>query len=332
MRTPRDTLRLNGEDGAMQLVAQTPRDVKAKRADLASRLAALPKPKEESWEFELPEEASAPQPMELSAEDAADRDRRARAVKEAAERAEFARQTQVVQRFLPRPSAVDIDVLMQRAFSLDDPIARQVEAEMAQLIAHDVKNFGSGRVTGAAIEPLAQHSDAALRSAKMELALEYALQSSADKATFASSFAQSWNEIHSAAVLPGIAGYADDEVDEHQLLAEAFDGAQEAIISSAEKANKMEKNLAKHHGGYIQRSKVLSSKIGQAHAALLQQRIDLSSQRTMLDAEQGAVGRRLESLRAEVSHVTKREREAQELYRARKGELDGLQEPVNGVH
>jgi pre-mRNA-splicing factor CDC5/CEF1 len=324
MRTPRDTLRLNGEDGAMQLVAQTPRDVKAKRADLASRLAALPKPKEESWEFELPEEASAPQPMELSAEDAADRDRRARAAKEAAERAEFARQTQVVQRFLPRPSAVDIDVLMQRALSLDDPIARQVEAEMAQLIAHDVKNFGSGRVTGAAIEPLAQHSDAALRSAKMELALEYALQSSADKTTFASSFAQSWNEIHSAAVLPGIAGYADDEVDEHQLLAEAFDGAQEAIISSAEKA--------KHHGGYIQRSKVLSSKIGQAHAALQQQRIDLSSQRTMLDAEQGAIGRRLESLRAEVSHVTKREREAQELYRARKGELDGLMEVVNGVH
>ncbi|OSS49967.1 hypothetical protein B5807_06179 [Epicoccum nigrum] len=332
MRTPRDTLRLNGEDGAMQLVAQTPRDVKAKRADLASRLAALPKPKEESWEFELPEEASAPQPVELSAEDAADRDRRARAAKEAAERAEFARQTQVVQRFLPRPSVVDIDVLMQRALSLDDPIARQVETEMAQLIAHDVKKFGSGRVTGTSIEPLAQHSDAALRSAKMELALEYALQSSADKATFASSFAASWNEIHSAAVLPGIAGYADDEVDEHQLLAEAFDGAQEAIISSAEKANKMEKNLAKHHGGYIQRSKVLSSKIAQAHAALQQQRIDLDSQRTMLNAEQGAIGRRLESLRAEVSHVTKREREAQELYRARKEELGGLREPVNGVH
>ncbi|KAF2993594.1 Pre-mRNA-splicing factor cef1 [Curvularia kusanoi] len=335
MRTPRDSLRLNGEDGTMQLVGQTPRDVKlreqAKRADLRSRLAALPKPKEESWEFELPEEAAEAQPMELSEEDAADRDRRARVAKEAAERAEFARQTQVVQRFLPRPSVVDIDVLMKRALDLSDPIEREVELEMAQLIANDVQKFGSGRVTGT-VKPLQRHSDDAMRAAKMELALEYALQSAADKNAFASDFATQWNNLHSAAVLPGIAGYEEDEIDEHQLLVEAFDGAQEAIITAAEQANKMEKNLAKHHGGYIQRSKMLRDKIAQAHAALQQQRIDLDSQRTMQYAEQMAIGRRLESLREEVSFVTRREREAQELYRARKEELDGLQDPANGVH
>ena len=59
MRTPRDTLRLNQENN-MQLVGQTPRELRlhenAKRDDLRSRLSALPKPKETSWEFELPEE------------------------------------------------------------------------------------------------------------------------------------------------------------------------------------------------------------------------------------------------------------------------------------
>jgi pre-mRNA-splicing factor CDC5/CEF1 len=48
--------------------------------------------------------------------------------------------------------------------------------------------------------------------------------------------------------------------------------------------------------------------------------------------EETAVGRRLGSLRDEVSFVSKREREAQELYRTRKEELDNLKEPVNGVH
>lgn len=335
MRTPRDTLRLNGEDGTMQLVGQTPRDIKlreqTKRADIRSRLAALPKPKEESWEFELPDEIAESQPVEISEEDAAERDRRAREAKEAAERAEFARQTQVVQRFLPRPSIVDIDVLMKRALDLSDPIEREVELEMAQLIAHDVKKFGSGRVTGTA-KPLQRHSDEAMRAAKMELALEYALQSSADKSQFATDFAASWTDLHGSVVLPGIAGYEEDEIDEHQLLVEAFDAAQESIITAAEQANKIEKSLAKHHGGYIHRSKMLREKIGQAYAALEKQKIDLDSQRTMQYAEQMAIGRRLEGLREEVSFVTRREREAQELYRARKDELDSLQAPVNGVH
>lgn len=334
LRTPRDTLRLNGEDGAVQLAGQTPRDIRlreqARRSDLKSRLAALPKPKEESWEFELPDETAAPAPVELSEEDAAERDRRAREAIEAAERDEFARQTQVVQRFLPRPSVVDIDVLMKRALSLSDPIEREIELEMAQLIAHDVQKFGSGRVTGTT-KPLQKHTDAALRAAKMELALEYGSQSSASKTQFASDFSAAWTNLHGSTVLPGIAGYEEDEIDEHQLLVEAFDAAQEAIISSAQHANKLEKNLAKHHGGYIQRAKTLSSKIGQAHAALETQRRDLDSQRSMLYAEQTAIGRRLESLREEVSFVTRREREAQELYRKRRDELEALRE-VNGVH
>jgi pre-mRNA-splicing factor CDC5/CEF1 len=335
MRTPRDTLHLNGEDGTMQLVGQTPRDIRlreqAKRSDLKSKLASLPKPKEESWEFELPDEVSEPQPVQLSVEDAAERDRRAREAKEAAERAEFARQTQVVQRFLPRPSIVDIDALMKRALHLSDPIEREVEIEMAQLIAHDVQKFGSGRVTGT-VKPLQKHTDEALRSAKMELALEYALQSSSDKTKFASDFSASWTNLHGSTVLPGIAGYEEDEIDEHQLLVEAFDGAQESIISNAEQANKIERNLSKHHGGYIQRSKMLREKISQAYSALAQQRIALDSQRTMQYSEQMAIGRRLERLREEVSFVTRREREAQELYRSRKEELDSLQERVNGVH
>jgi len=335
MRTPRDTLRLNGEDGAMQLVGQTPRDIrireKAKQQDLKSRLAALPKPKETSWEFELPEEQADQMEVEISEEDAAERDRRARELQQAAERAEFARQTQVVQRFLPRPAIVDIDAMLKRVLDLSDDMEREVETEMALLIANDVHNFGGGQVTGT-LRPVERISDDALRAAKMEMALELAMTSEKDKKAFHSEFAASWTQLHGTAILPGIAGYEEDEIDEHQLLVEAFDNAQEKIIESAESANKIEKRLNTHHAGYIKRAALLRTKIGDAFGALEKGKVDLDSTRTMQYSEQSAIGRRLESLRDEVSFVSRREREAQELYRSRKDELDNLKEPVNGVH
>lgn len=335
MRTPRDTLRLNGEDGTMQLVGQTPRDIRlrenAKRQDLKSRLAALPKPKEESWEFELPEEQADQMEVEISEEDAAERDRRNRELKQAAERDEFGRQTQVVQRFLPRPSLVDINTMLKRALDLSDPVEREIETEMALLIANDVQNFGSGQVTGT-LRPVERMTDDALRSAKMEMALELAMTSDKEKKAFSSDFSSGWVNLHGSAVLPGIAGYEEDEIDEHQLMVEAFDNAQEKIIESAEAANKIEKKLNTHHAGYMKRAALLRTKIGDAFGALEKTKVALDSVRTMQYSEQSAIGRRLESLRDEVSFVSKREREAQELYRSRKDELESLREPVNGVH
>ncbi|OAK98897.1 hypothetical protein IQ06DRAFT_327382 [Phaeosphaeriaceae sp. SRC1lsM3a] len=335
MRTPRDTLRLNGEDGTMQLVGQTPRDIRlrenAKRQDLKSRLAALPKPKETSWEFELPEEQADEMEVEISEEDAAERDRRNRELQQAAERAEFGRQTQVVQRFLPRPSLVDIDTMLKRALDLSDPVEREIETEMALLIANDVQKFGNGQVTGT-LRPVERMSDTALRAAKMEMALELAMTSDKEKKAFSSDFSSGWVNLHGTAVLPGIAGYEEDEIDEHQLMMEAFDNAQEKIIESAESANKIEKKLNTHHAGYIKRAALLRTKIGDAFGALEKAKVSLDSVRTMQYSEQSAIGRRLESLRDEVSFVSKREREAQELYRSRKDELDSLTEPVNGVH
>ena len=335
MRTPRDTLRLNDEESGMQLVAQTPRDMRlrenAKRQDLKSRLAALPKPKEESWEFELPEEQAENMEVETSEEDAAERDRRAREARAAAEAANFRRQTQVVQKFLPRPSLVDIDVMMKRALDLSDPVERVVETEMAILIANDVKNFSSGRVTGS-LQPVEQISDSALRAAKMELALELAMTSDKDKKAFHADFSTTWTSLHGSALLPGIAGYEEDEIDEHQLLIEAFDAAQDSIIEAAERANKIEKKLALHHAGYHKRAALLREKIGGAFSALEKAQYDLATARTAQYAEQGAIGRRLDSLRDEVQFVTRREREAQELYRSRKEELEGLGLRLNGVH
>ncbi|KAJ4296692.1 Pre-mRNA-splicing factor cef1 [Kalmusia sp. IMI 367209] len=334
MRTPRDNFRLNQEDG-MQLVAQTPRDVRlrenAKKSDLRSKLAALPKPKETSWEFELPEEREDAMEVEISEEDAAEIDRQRREAREAAERAEFARQTQVVQKSLPRPSQIDIDVLLKRALDISDPIEREVETEMALLIANDVQKFGGGKVSGKA-KALEKFSDEVLRAARMEFALELSMNNEKDKKAFHEEFGTAWTNLHGSSTLPGLDGYEEDEIDEYQMMVEAFNNTQDKIIETAQQANKIEKKLSTHHGGYMKRSALLGDKIKQASVALEKAKIGLDSTRTMQYSEQSAVARRLEGLREEVSFVSRRERETQELYRTRKDELDNLQELVNGVH
>ncbi|CAI6241203.1 unnamed protein product [Periconia digitata] len=334
MRTPRDNFRLNQEDGT-QLVAQTPRDLRlqenAKRQDMRSKLAALPKPKETSWEFELPEEQADTVAVEMSEEDAAERDRRNRLAKEAAERAEFARQTQVVQKALPRPSVIDIDALLRRAEDISDPVQREVEIEMAILIANDAQKFGGGKVSGSS-RPVERFEDKALDAAKMELALEMSTKAEKEKRAFHENFGTAWTNLHNSSTLPGLGGYEEDEVDEHQMMVEAFNNTQDKMIEMAQQANKVEKKLTTHHGGYMNRSALLKQKIADASAALEKAKISLDSTRTMQYSEQSGISRRLEGLREEVSFVSKRERETQELYRTRRDELEGLRERVNGVH
>lgn len=87
-------------------------------------------------------------------------------------------------------------------------------------------------------------------------------------------------------------------------------------------------------GGYQQRAKMLRQKIGEAADALTKARYSLDGFRTLQINEEATISRRLEALRDEVNFVSKREREAQELYRNRREELLSLQgeAQTNGYH
>src|SRR5690606_9253526 len=135
--------------------------------------------------------------------------------------------------------------------------------------------------------------------------------------------------LHAHPTRPGLDGYSEDEVDERQLLTEAFDvrsyfstnpddpltthrTIQDHILALAEQGAKTEKKLALHLGGYQQRQKLLRQKIAAASEALEQATRELDVKRTAQVAEQAAIGRRLERLREEVAFVSRREREAQD--------------------
>jgi pre-mRNA-splicing factor CDC5/CEF1 len=225
LRTPRDTYGLNTGDG-MQMIAQTPRDLRlqqnALRNDIKSKLSALPKPKEMDFELELPEEQQEIAPeAELSEEDAARRDARNKAAQEALARAEFKRQSQVIQRGLPRPSVVDVDAMLKNAANDTDPIKSEINREMALLVANDALKFGNCKVRGTH-KPTTSFSDEQVQRARLDIALEMG-KDERGRALLAEGFGQAWEKAHERGMLPGLAGYAEDEVDEHQLMTEAFD-------------------------------------------------------------------------------------------------------------
>lgn len=326
MRTPRDNFTINqNEPGDTQLVGNTPREIKlreqAMRSKLKSRFAALPKPKEADFELVLPEEQEEVDgDVELSEEDAAERDRRNQALREVAERADFKRRTQVMQKNLPRPSIVDIDALLKSANN-PDPIQAMIAEESALLIANDALRYSlPGAIVRGSSRPLELFEDEAMDKARLEIALELP---SSDKDKIQQDFEASWEALHSTS-LPGLAAYEEDEIDERDTIAQAFEKVQSTIFSDAEKGNKLESKLAVHLGGYQKRAKMLRDKIVEASEALIDERIKLDSLQTLQIAEEAALPRRLGSLQEEVAFVKKREKEAQDQYRLRVEELASM--------
>ena len=318
LRTPRDNFTINQSDpSAMQLVGNTPREIKireqAERSKLRSQFAALPKPKEADFELVLPEEQQEIDGnMELSEEDAAERDRRNQSLRQAAERAEFKRRTQVMQRDLPRPANIDLENLFKAASDNLNPLEAMIAEETALLIATDALRYPlpNAKLKGSP-RPLDNFGDEALNKARLEIALELP---SSEKIKIQHDFETSWENLH-ATSLPGLAAYEDEKGDERELITETLGKAQSSILEDAEKGNKSESKLAVHLGGYQKRAKMLREKITEASEALTEERIKLHSLQTLQIAEEAALPRRLESIREEVASIKKREKEAQDLYR-----------------
>lgn len=350
MRTPRDNLALNAAGDEMSMVGGTPADAKMRdlslRHALKQGLTALPKPKDTEWDLELPEEQQeAATAMEVE-EDAGERDRREQQRREAQAALEFKRRTQVMQRGLPRPVSLDSKALSQAALEVEDPAERLVAQEAALLMVNDAAKFPpQGGKPMAPPAKLEQMDDEALANARLLILME-------SKTPNPEKVKAMWQSADSSSRL-GLGCYDDDDEEEQvSTLQSAFDvstydrprklatalltlrqAVQESIISSAEKGSKLEKKLALHLGGYKNRSEMLRKKIGEASEALEKARNALSGFQRLSISEEAAIKRRQESLRDEVNFISRREREAQELYRKYKEELmDLTTNGTNGIN
>ncbi|CAZ85664.1 unnamed protein product [Tuber melanosporum] len=326
LRTPRDSLAIN-QNGAYagSLVSMTPRDQKLQqnsiKQQLRSGFASLPKPKEiELEEPEEPEEDTDTPAGSQPVEDREEIDRRNRERAEAEATAELKRRTQVIQKSLPRPRIVDIGALLEAGMSNErNSIQKMISQEMATLIGTDALRYPvkGGKVTGAP-KPLEKLDDDLLEKARMEIVLELSPEI-VERAK--PGVEGAWLRIHSSPNLPGLEDYrAGDE--DNQI--KTYDFIQEKLTKDATQGNKLEKKLSLHLGGYQARSKMLCQKLIEASEAIAETRRDLEGFRTLKISEAAALPKRLEGLRKEVAFLDKREREAQEVYRTRKEELESL--------
>lgn len=324
LRTPRDNYALNAA-GANQLIPQTPAEIRQadqiNKASLRAKLASLPKPKATTWELEeLPSEtAEATTTASLSREDQEDIDRRNQAAVEAAERAEFLRQSTVYQRSLPRPRFINYTALTNAVTSITDPIKALIASETALLMANDARKFPLPKSSITGKPPvLATISDDLMAAARAELAKE---TNSADLATYSESLLSYYDDLDAAndmpATLPPSAPSSD--------YIAPFSAANTALHALASQDAKTEALLKKLHGGYIARQKGLRKKIDERFAEVETKRTELECFRNLAIGEEAALTRRLEGLREEVAGVMKREREGQEEYRRAKEVL------VNGA-
>ncbi|KAK4189312.1 putative Pre-mRNA-splicing factor [Podospora australis] len=328
MRTPRDTFALNSRDDEMSLVGGTPNDARMRdlsiRHQLKQGLASLPKPKETDWELELPEDQQEPTAVEETEEDAADRDRREREIREARELLERKRRTQVMQRDLPRPVHVDPKTIASAlASSTDDEAALLVAKEAALLMAHDATSYPlPGAPPNVKPVPISRFEDNALAEARLQILMEMKEKPKPEEVSAV------YDKQNSNALLLGLGCYDDSEDEDEEergaIVQAAFDSTVENLLASAEKGNKLEKKLGLHLGGYKNRAEMLRRKIAEAHEALEKANNALSGFKILQVSELAAIQRRLGALRAEVAFVSTREREAQELYRRMRRELEEL--------
>ncbi|RYP92513.1 hypothetical protein DL770_001379 [Monosporascus sp. CRB-9-2] len=332
LRTPRDNLALNAGGHEMSLVGGTLKDMRLRelsmRHKLKQGLASLPKPKETEWELEIPEEQREVTATEEVEEDAEVRDQRERAIREAQEKLERKRRTQVMQKELPRPEFVDVEALVQDASTVSDPLEGLIAKEAALLIANDAVRYPlpGSRVKGKPFQ-LQRIDDSSLAEARLKILMEVKSEPKPEEVQAV------WEREHNNALLLGLGCYEDDDGEEQTAaMKAALESVQESMMSTAERCEKLEKKLKLHLGGYQQRAKTLRSKMGEAAEALEKATSALNAFKTLQISEEIAIRSRREALMEEVNYISRREREAQEMYRQAKEELDSLDDGVNGYH
>ena len=216
MRTPRDQFALNTDGGMVSGAAATPHDMRAAqiaiRGSLRSSLAALPKPKTVDFQLAAPEDqpegtGGGGAAAAAQQEDAGQRDRRLAQIAAANAEAERKRQTQVVQRGLPRPMVVNLETMLDSAAGAGSVERALICAEMARVVAHDAATLADSKLIGKQkVVKLEKYEDKELAGARALLA-----QETDGAATDTTELPAIFAARSERSVLLGLSGYEDDE-------------------------------------------------------------------------------------------------------------------------
>lgn len=343
----RDELGINRRNGAEAGALVLADDAAANRArqaamrdELLHGLRSLPKP-QYAYEIEAPDlgavrEADGGAAME---EDAADVAARHEAAEAEARELERRRQSQAVQRGLPRPAAVNADMAPDGVVIDDaDEAAGNPEslllAEMALMLQHDhvahpVPGARRRKKHPHRAAHLTRYSDEELGAARELLAVEVARVQEEAGEVHAEAFERAWTAAFRDRVfVPSLGAFASlaelAPAQQVEALRHQHEAAREQMAKDAQRAQKLESKLGVLTGGYQKRADSLVSTVQEQHDRLRNVAIERDCYATLAASEEMALPVRLDRARAEVQELRERETLLQQRYSALLAERDDL--------
>lgn len=351
LRTPvRDKMGINAEDD-MDEAAYTKYAQQEMQADLKRGLAGLPAPKND-YEIVLPENEE----MEVQddshrsdyIEDQADVDLQRMRQLEKEREEEFRRQSQAVQRDLPRP--LDVNMTVLRPTHMQDPPLTElqkaeelIKQEMVTILHFDAVHNptltqqgivpGKKQTSQRAVLNQAQHlsyleshpykpcDEPEMKAAHEELVkeMDYVKEKMNHGELSLESYTQVWEECYSQVLyLPSQRRYTRANLaskkDRIESLEKRLEGNKFIMTREAKRAAKLEKKLKILLGGYQSRSQDLMKQLQKVYDQIEQTDIEFKTFDNLRQHEIGAIPKRLESLTEDVSRQMDREKELQKRY------------------
>lgn len=357
----RDKLNINPEEALMEEYEAgfgAKQQQEEMKTQLKAGLASLPAPSND-FEIVLPEtdEGEAEETAEESfVEDAADIDARRMAMKEAEALREMRRQSQSVQRNMPRPSDVNATVL--RPANVDPPLTglqkaeELIKREMVTMVRNDVVNHPTAlqienlthKKTKSAAQTIIAANRAALESEPLETFTEKEIANARELLAKEMEFVRSkmahgdlpiesytkvWEECYAQVLfLPTQQRYTRaalaSKKDRLESLEKRLEMNRTHMTEDAKRAAKIEKKLKVLLGGYQSRSVGLTKQINDLYEQVEQVHTEKETFRSLREHELRSIPKRLESLREDVRRQTDREHQLQSRYSNMLYERDAL--------
>ncbi|XP_076296861.1 cell division cycle protein 21 [Lasioglossum baleicum] len=331
----RDKLSINPDENLDG--SETPLIQKQAKDKLRSKLSSLPTPRDD-YEIVVPEEETrdenASAPATEIVEDQADIDARQQQELMEQRKRELSRRSQVIQRDLPRPIDVNMNILrpfmdtsltdLQRAEEL-------IKREMITMMQYDslqnplqqTRKGASSSVAQAYLEqhPYINFEEEELTSAKKLLIDEMSVvkEGMAHGELSLDSYTTVWEECLSQILyLETQKRYTRATLASKKDRVEACERKLEEnrmhMTGEAKRAARMEKKLKVLTGGYQTRAQVLTKQLHDLWEQIEQAHLELSTFKFLQTQEEAAVPRRVNALMEDVNRQTERERVLQVRY------------------
>jgi len=349
----RDKMGINPED-EMEDAAYAKYMQHEQRESVRSGLAGLPQPRND-YEIVVPENEGGEHDINMEndpsfIEDQADLDARRQAEVNAEREREFRRQSQPIQRELPRP--LDVNHAVLRPMGRDDPNLNDlqkaeeiVKREMVTMLHYDAvynpttaqqgnpplgvkkppgqKGVNNEPLHKAFLEkhPYKKYDEYDLEQAKMTLIEEmsYVKQKMGHGDLSLDAYTQVWKECYAQVLyLPSQNRYTRANLASKKDRIDSLDKKLEAnrgiMTREAKRAAKLEKKLKILLGGYQSRSQGLLKQFHDIYEQIEQTHVEATTFDNLRQHEIQAIPKRLESLTEDVSRQMERERELQKRF------------------